>query len=77
MIDKKELLGTISLDAKIKGSGVKLNDLDARFDGIVQQLEFKNYNYKDINIDGTFKQREFKGNLTINDKNVDLEFKGK
>jgi hypothetical protein len=77
LIDKKELLGTISLDAKIKGSGVKLNDLDARFDGIVQQLEFKNYNYKDINIDGTFKQREFKGNLTINDKNVDLEFKGK
>lgn len=76
LVNQSDLLGTVSLDATVKGSGLKLKDLNATFDGIVHQLEFKKYNYKEIKIDGSFIQREFKGNLNVDDDNIQLAFKG-
>ena len=76
LVNKSEIIGTVSVDASIKGSGIKIKDLNATFDGVVHQLEFKKYNYKEIKIDGSFRQREFQGNLNVDDDNIQLVFKG-
>ncbi|MEI6311722.1 MAG: translocation/assembly module TamB domain-containing protein [Bacteroidota bacterium] len=76
LTDQQNNIGKVSLDATVKGSGLKLNELNATFDGIVHEFELKNYNYKEIKIDGSFVKKEFKGNLNIEDENIKLDFSG-
>ncbi len=63
-------LGNVALDGKVKGRGFSLNDLNADFDGKIHRLEFSNYTYQNITIDGTFIKKQFKGQLDINDPNL-------
>lgn len=76
-INKTDLLGTVSLDARVKGKGLKWDEFNTSFDGTIKQIEVKKYNYKDIVIDGSLIKREFNGNLKIDDDNIRLGFKGK
>ncbi len=63
-------LGTVALDGKVKGSGFSLNDLNADFAGKIHRIEFSNYTYQNITVDGTFIKKQFKGQLDINDPNL-------
>ena len=63
-------LGNIALNGKVRGSGFKLNDLNANFDGTIHQLEFSGYPYKNITVNGTFVKSLFKGHLDIDDPNL-------
>ena len=66
-------LGTIALNGKVNGRGFKLKDLDADFDGKVQQLQFSGYNYKNITIKGSFQKSQFKGLFSIDDPNLKID----
>lgn len=70
------LLGTISFDTKIQGSGLVVEDLDATMNGEVQQLQFNGYNYQHLMVDGTFTKKLFTGKVKLNDENLDLDFTG-
>jgi hypothetical protein len=70
------LLGTISFDAAISGSGLRFDNVDARMTGTVQQLVFNGYNYRNIEVDGSFTQKLFTGKLSMVDENVTLDFLG-
>ncbi len=63
-------VGIVALDGKVKGSGFSLNNLKADFNGKIHRLEFSNYTYQNITIDGTFIKKQFKGQLDINDPNL-------
>lgn len=76
LFNQEKNLGTISMDANIKGAGVQLSQLNTDFTGNIKQIQVKGYNYKDIDIDGEFKKKLFTGNLKIEDENLDLAFKG-
>ncbi len=65
-------LGNIALNGKVKGSGFKLNDLNADFDGTIHQLEFSGYPYQNITLNGTFVKSLFKGHLDIDDPNLKI-----
>lgn len=66
-------LGKIAVNGKVNGSGFKLKDLDANFDGKIQQLEFSGYNYRNITIKGTFQKSLFKGLFSIDDPNLKID----
>lgn len=68
-LNNKEL-GTISLNGNVKGRGFKMDELNADFNGRVQQLEYKGYNYKNIDIAGNFERKLFTGHATIDDPNL-------
>lgn len=70
------LLGNISFDASVSGTGIRIDDLDATLNGVVQQLEFNGYNYQHLLVDGTFDKKLFTGQVKMNDENLDLDFKG-
>jgi hypothetical protein len=71
------LLGIISCNVKLNGSGLRASNVDATIIGQVDSLFFNHYLYKNIRLDGTFDKKLFSGKLLVNDKNVHLSFNGK
>lgn len=69
-------LGTISFNAAVKGSGFQLNDVDARMTGNVTKLNYRNYTYQNIKVDGEIAKGLFSGFVTVHEPNVDLDFEG-
>jgi hypothetical protein len=74
--NREDILGAVTLQANIKGSGLKIANVNATLKGKVDQIEVKGYNYKGIDIDGTFDNKTFKGQLAVTDEQVDLKFNG-
>lgn len=68
----KPKLGNVALIGKIKGSGFNLRDLNVNFDGKIHTLEFSDYTYQNITLDGTFIKNLFTGHLEIDDPNLKL-----
>ena len=71
-----EKLGKSSFEASVLGSGVKLEDLDAKFDGKILSLELNNYIYENIYVDGNLAKGLFNGALNIDEKNLAVDFDG-
>lgn len=72
----KELFGKVSMDADISGSGLDSRTANATLKGNISAIEFKKYNYKDIDISGTVARKKFKGQLNVRDENLDMDFAG-
>ncbi|MBS1744356.1 MAG: translocation/assembly module TamB domain-containing protein [Bacteroidetes bacterium] len=65
-------LGNISLSGAVKGSGFTLKDLNANFNGSIKQIEFNDYNFRNIELNGKFEKKQFNGHLTIDDPNLKI-----
>lgn len=70
-------LGNISLSASIDGATIEGGSVKASLKGLINQLQFKNYEYTNISLSGNLNNRTFNGSVNVNDPNVDLEFLGK
>lgn len=65
--------GSISMNGKVVGSGFSLDKLNANFNGTIQQVEFNGYNYRNLEMNGDFKNSRFTGHLTIDDPNIRIK----
>ncbi|MFK8005587.1 MAG: translocation/assembly module TamB domain-containing protein [Saprospiraceae bacterium] len=72
-----EPFSTISLSANINGEGLKLDDLVTTLNATIPNFIYKNYNYKNLLIDGSFNQKQFEGKANIKDENIAFDFLGK
>lgn len=72
----KRNLGMISFRAEVDGEE-KDNHLQARLNGTVPLLEFKNYSYTNIRLEGTFTRNTYDGSIYINDPNLSMDFLGR
>ncbi|MEI6816127.1 MAG: translocation/assembly module TamB domain-containing protein [Bacteroidota bacterium] len=50
---------------------------NADLDATIDNMDLNGYNYKNIVLNGHASNRQFKGNLAINDENIKLDFDGK
>ncbi|WP_231463496.1 translocation/assembly module TamB domain-containing protein [Pedobacter sp. Leaf132] len=75
LLDEKSL-GRISSSLYVKGRGTELKELTEKIDGKIDYIDFNNYRYRNVKINGTFDKKYFDGKLTINDKNIKLDFDG-
>ena len=75
LIDAK-YIGEIALNATIKGSGTKLNNLQEEIDGSIKWVEFNGYTYHNLSINGNLKQKQFTGNFIAKDTNATFNFTG-
>lgn len=69
-------LGKISIDAAIDGQGFERETVKASLKGTVKNIEFNNYNYKNIVVEGDIAKKIFKGILSIKEENIDMDFNG-
>lgn len=69
-------LGKTSLKASVNGHGYEIKKLRETLLATVDYIDFNNYRYHNVTIDGQFKQQRFIGKIGINDKNLALNFNG-
>ncbi|WP_184544711.1 translocation/assembly module TamB domain-containing protein [Mucilaginibacter sp. FT3.2] len=70
-------LGRTTFTSNIKGSGSDLKTLNERGDVAIKYITFNNYTYSNLTGKGSFVKKLADGHITINDKNVKLDLKGK
>ena len=69
--------GKISFNTTVKdGIGLSLNTAEAKVNGNIDSLVFKNYVYKNVQLIGELKKNLFNGDMVIEDKNINLNFGG-
>lgn len=69
-------LTTTSLNIDVDGKGFKKENLSTQLKGEIYSINYNNYNYQNIVVNGVYKQSKFNGKLVIDDKNLKLEFNG-
>ena len=73
---EEESLHRITSSLYVEGRGTKLEGLKENLKGKVAYIDFNDYRYRNVTVDGIFDKKRFNGNLEIDDKNVQLNFKG-
>jgi hypothetical protein len=73
----QDIVQKLSFKGKIKGSGLKIDDASLELDGLVSEIGYNNYNYKNITVDGKLGQSIFDGYVDIKDPNLVAEVEGK
>eukprot|EP01037_Dinobryon_pediforme_P007955 gene7955-8028_t len=76
LIDQPDL-GRATLTANISGSGDGLKNLKENLDAKISAIAYNGYNYKNLTLKGTFDKQIADARVTINDKSVKLDLKGK
>jgi TamB, inner membrane protein subunit of TAM complex len=69
-------LGKISFQGKVNGQGLSSKTLSATLDGTVQKIEFNDYTYQNIEVNGTVAQNKFNGRLVSADSNLTAQLDG-
>ncbi|CAN5250446.1 translocation/assembly module TamB domain-containing protein [soil metagenome] len=72
----EETMGNLDLQADIKGSGDKMDNLDVQLDLTVNRFQFNRYDYKNLTMKGFVKKYLFSGKAAIKDENLDLSLNG-
>ena len=75
LFDEKKL-GKTGFNIEVKGLDMKNHYPEAYIKGIVSSLEYSNYQYKDITLDGIYKDGGFDGHLSLNDENGCIHIDG-
>ncbi len=66
----------ISLNVDVDGKGFTEKYLNTKFSGDIFAVNYNNYNYSKIIVDGMFKSPIFKGKVYVNDPNLFMDFDG-
>ncbi len=70
------LVGYLSMVGEVYGKGFTMDKINTQVIGSVSKHQYKGYTYTNININGVLKDLHFNGELTIDDPNIQLLFKG-
>ncbi len=76
LLGNEHLVKDISLDASITGSYSDKEPLLATIQGNISKFTLKDYPYRNIKINGSFSDRKFNGDVSVDDPNLKLEFNG-
>jgi hypothetical protein len=69
-------IGAISMDGVVKGSGFSEKKRNTSFDGKIHYIDYNNYRYSNITVNGRLDKKLFDGVASINDPNVELSMNG-
>lgn len=75
-ISNNPLIGLLSLEADIDGQGFTFGALNTSVRGTVSKYQYNGYSYNNIGINGRFRNRNFNGEMEVNDENIKLNFNG-
>jgi len=73
-----DVLDGITFNGDVKGIlNQKTNDFSAEVSGRIDSMMVNNYQYKNIQMNGGIQNKEFDGNVIVDDPNLKLKFDGK
>ncbi|MES2592056.1 MAG: translocation/assembly module TamB domain-containing protein [Bacteroidota bacterium] len=71
-----DAIGKVTSNITIDGTGLTLENVVAKLKGTINSIEFNNYTYKNIAIEGDVSKKIFIGKLNVEDNNIDFNFNG-
>ncbi len=75
LLNRKDIR-KMSLNIDVQGKGFSKKYLDTSIKGDVTQVDYNNYNYNNIVVNGNFKMPTYKGQVSVNDPNLSMNFNG-
>jgi hypothetical protein len=75
-LEQEEVLAELDMNVITDGS-LSNGQLEASLNGKIDSLEFYNYAYSNITLDGAFTNTTFDGGVSISDPNIRMNFLGK
>lgn len=69
-------IGKVSLNVDVDGKGFTLDNLNTLIKGDIYGLNYNDYYYSNIDINGTVKNKVFNGDLIAKEENLDFTFTG-
>ncbi|MBG6111540.1 virulence-associated protein VapD [Flavobacterium sp. CG_9.10] len=75
LFERKDI-GRVSFDLDVDGKGFKEKYLDTSVKGDISQIDYNNYTYSNIVVDGKFKLPNYTGQISVNDPNLSMTFDG-
>lgn len=75
LLDRKEL-SKVSLNIDVDGKGFTEKYLNTNLKGTIYQIDYKNYNYTAIALNGDFKLPIYQGQISVDDPNLKMNFDG-
>lgn len=70
---KNDSLGRITLNAKVKGTGLDPKTAIATVNGNLAKAEFNGYTYRDLKLNGKINRGQFEATANMNDANLDFD----
>ncbi|WP_321437041.1 translocation/assembly module TamB domain-containing protein [uncultured Bacteroides sp.] len=77
LLNNEKTFGKTSLNLEVKGVHLKGLKPDISIKGLVSLLEYNGYDYKNIKLDGLYKNGGFDGQVALNDENGNVSLNGK
>ena len=75
LFEKKDF-GKVSMNIDVDGKGFKEKYLDTSIKGDVTKIDYNNYTYNNVVVNGKFKMPNYKGQISVNDPNLSMTFDG-
>lgn len=75
LLERKDI-GKISMNIDVDGIGFTEKYLNTSLKGDVSKIDFNNYTYTNVVVNGNFKAPNYKGQISVNDPNLTMNFDG-
>ena len=75
ILNQKDV-GRVTMNIDVDGKGFTQKLLNTTFVGDVNKVTYNGYTYRNIIVDGYFKQPIFQGKVFVNDPNLYMDFDG-
>ncbi len=75
LLDRKDL-GKVSMDIDVDGKGFTEKYLNTSLKGDVTKIDYNDYTYTNVVVNGNFKAPNYKGQISVNDPNLSMNFDG-
>jgi hypothetical protein len=75
LFERKDL-GKISLNVDVDGKGFSEKYLNTAIEGDVSQIDYNNYKYSNVSVNGKFKMPLYEGKVAVDDPNLKMTFDG-
>ena len=76
LFKSKAMLGPITLRADLNGRGFTLNDATVKMNVWIDSVSLNQYTYRHITLQGGLEDKNFTGQMKVDDRNLDLDFNG-
>jgi hypothetical protein len=76
LFSEKSSLGKIAFKLSVEGRQMPDSKYDGNVDGLITQLDYAGYQYKNLTINGRYSNDGFEGQAILDDENAKLDFSG-
>ncbi len=77
IINSEQNLNNVTMDISIQGYRTVDKHFNAYINGTIDSIDYNNYKYEKIILNGLLSNKRFNGKISLNDPNAQVEFKGK